>query len=272
MKSPLTYCEHRPPIDLAPWVACFWQITGTVTCTAPFLHRVLPDGCADLLFDLGAARSPGQASVELVGPMSKSQLVGLHGVIDLLGVRLRPGAIPAFVGIQAGALLDASIPISELPRPFRIDAVELAELAGATTRIARLVRECRARTDLSITPDPIVAHSLNLWTKPNHTAAPRISVLARDLGLSERAFERRFIAQVGLPPVRFRRLARFRAALRMHSRGQRDWATIAAAVGFSDQSHLVRDWREFAGVTPTEWAASQSGRAGFVQDGDIATQ
>ena len=98
---------------------------------------------------------------------------------------------------------------------------------------------------------------------------PAVSVLARDIGLSERGFERRFVAQVGLTPVRFRRLARLRAVLRLHAGGLRDWSELAAATGFSDQSHLVRDCRAFTGLTPTEWAASQEAPVGFLQDGTL---
>jgi len=48
----MVYAEYPPPGDLAVWVACFWRITGCTTHGAPFQHRVLPDGCADLMFDL----------------------------------------------------------------------------------------------------------------------------------------------------------------------------------------------------------------------------
>ncbi len=86
-----------------------------------------------------------------------------------------------------------------------------------------------------------------------------------------RAFERRFSANVGLTPVRFRRLARLRTVLRLFSEGARDWAALAAATGFSDQSHLVRDFQAFVGLSPTGWAATQAGNAGFVQDGRITS-
>jgi AraC-like DNA-binding protein len=100
---------------------------------------------------------------------------------------------------------------------------------------------------------------------------PTISILVRDLGLSERAFERRFVANVGLTPVRFRRLARLRSVLRLFSDGARDWASMAAATGFSDQSHLVRDFQAFVGLSPTRWAATQAGNAGFLQDGQVTS-
>ena len=91
------------------------------------------------------------------------------------------------------------------------------------------------------------------------------------MGDRVRAFERRFVAHVGLTPVHYRRLSRFRGVLRLYSEGVRDWAGLAAATGFSDQSHLVRDFGTFAGLTPTAWAAAQAGRAGFIQDGEITT-
>jgi len=102
-----------------------------------------------------------------------------------------------------------------------------------------------------------------------------ISILTRDLGLSERAFERRFVANVGLTPVAYRRLARLRSVLRLYGQGygqgSRGWASIAATTGFSDQAHLVRDCRAFTGLTPTEWAATQMPGAGFLQDGAVTT-
>jgi AraC-like DNA-binding protein len=74
---------------------------------------------------------------------------------------------------------------------------------------------------------------------------------------------------VGLTPVRFRRLARLRAVLRSHSEGARDWADLATVAGFSDQSHLVRDFQAFVGLSPTRWAATQAPDAGFLQDGQL---
>src|SRR6266702_994870 len=93
----LSYREYPPPADLARWIACFWHIGGAVAQSSGFSHRVLPDGCADLLF-------------------------------DLLGVRLRPGAVATFVGIAADQLLDITAPIVEAPASLRVDAAQLADL------------------------------------------------------------------------------------------------------------------------------------------------
>lgn len=268
--EPLKYVEHQPAKALAPWVACFWEISGVVSGNVPFRHRVLPDGCADLLINLERVRRSGGSAAFLVGPMTQAQVFEFQGRIHVLGVRLRPGAVGAFAGIPGGDVLDGSAPISELPKSLRLNVAQLADVATMPERTTLLTEVCRARVGSLDQPDPVVRHALREWSDAER-ASPAVSILTRDVGLSERAFERRFVSQVGLTPVRYRRLARFRSVLRLHAGGLRDWSALAATTGFSDQSHLVRDWRAFTGLTPTEWAAVQAERAGFLQDGLVTT-
>lgn len=268
MAHPLSYREYPPPADLAGWLSCFWHIDGTVGDCEGFSHRVLPDGCADLLFDLRGTFGRAAVQGEIVGPMSRGEVVELRSGVDLLGVRLRPGATAAVLGIAADQLLDLTLPISEAPVPLRVDTEQLAGVPDTTGRIELLTAACRARLAALDDFDPIVHAALARWALPAR-GFPTISILVRDLGLSERAFERRFVANVGLTPVRFRRLARLRSVLRLFSEGGRDWAAMAAATGFADQSHLVRDFQSFIGLSPTRWAATQTANAGFVQDGRI---
>jgi AraC-like DNA-binding protein len=261
MAPSLTYTERAPPRDLVAWVACYWRIVGYAPDEAPFQHRVLPDGCADLIFDL-VSGSP----VDLVGPMTVAQLVELTRVVELIGVRLRPGAVAAFSGVRADELLDAVVPIS-----LGVSVEQLLEAADFPAQLRLVTGAIRARVAALGKPDPLVRYALDRWIRAESPEFPSVSVLARDIGLSERAFERRFVANVGHTPVCYRRLARLRTVLRLHSQGARGWAATAAATGYSDQAHLIRDYRAFTGLTPTEWAATQVTRAGFLQDGAVTT-
>lgn len=267
MALQLSYSEHRPPPDLARWVACFWQIRGALDEGVSHFHRVLPDGCADLLFDLETTRCAGGSPAELVGPMSAASLYEMQGAVDLLGVRLRPGVAGLFTGIPADRVLDTSAPLTELPMALRPNVAALSE-DDSVAAVARLISACRKRVAALDSPDAAIEHAVRQWSRAEQ-GLPSVSVLVRDIGLSERGFQRRFVMQLGLTPVRFRRLARLRAVLRLHAGGLQDWAALAAATGFSDQSHLVRDCRAFTGLTPTEWAASQEAAVGFLQDGAL---
>src|SRR5689334_7132514 len=160
--SRLRYVEHRPPTDLTPWIACVWRISGAVS--EPFQHRVLPDGCADLLFDLEGARRVGGTPAHLIGPMSRAQLYEMRGAVDLIGVRLRPGVMGAFSGIPADRVLDANAPMIELPRALRVNVAQLADAPSFAARTELLTHICRTRVATLDQPDPLVRHALSQWS------------------------------------------------------------------------------------------------------------
>ncbi len=80
-----------------------------------------------------------------------------------------------------------------------------------------------------------------------------IPALAHQSGLSLRQFERRFRTQIGMRAKLFTRIARFESALERKARLQTaSWTDIALDFGFYDQMHMVHDFAEFTGKTPTE--------------------
>src|SRR5690242_3782141 len=94
MRAPaVTYEEHPPCAPLRAHVACYWTLSGDDEEG----HRVLPDGCMDLIFDMsnGAA-----ADASLVGTMTTA-LVARARRACFFGVRFRPGEAFAFVGVPA---------------------------------------------------------------------------------------------------------------------------------------------------------------------------
>lgn len=96
------------------------------------------------------------------------------------------------------------------------------------------------------------------WSRIVDTGG-RVTVgdLARELGWSRRHLTARFRRHVGVSPKRAARIARFERA-----RGMlvppvgRSLAHVAAVCGYADQAHFNREFREFAGVTPTEYVGN----------------
>lgn len=263
----LRYEELAPPAAYARWIACCWQSRG-VPHVGVAAHRVLPDGCADLILDLAAWRA-GAAAAEVVGPMSTAAVVPLTGELDVFGVRFRPGALGTFVRANVRELAGLAIPPGDLGLAVELPFERLAATPSLALRTARVLAALRPWLRDARTPDAAVAHALAQWRRPasGRGLAP-VAVLARDVGVSERTLERRFAAHVGYAPAQFRRLARFRHVLQLHARGGRDWVALAVDCGYADQPHLVRDFRAFAGLSPEAWAREQA-RVGFVQDGDV---
>lgn len=76
--SPLRYREYFPHPTLRRWVVCYWTYRGRVPRGAEEVHRVLPDACTDILFDL-ADGGPGHGS-QVVGTMTRALSVTSAGV------------------------------------------------------------------------------------------------------------------------------------------------------------------------------------------------
>ena len=77
-----------------------------------------------------------------------------------------------------------------------------------------------------------------------------IGEIAREVGWSHKHLITKFRQQVGVAPRLAARLLRLSRVWRLIDSGQ-SWARIAAESGYADQSHLVREFRQFTGTTPS---------------------
>lgn len=87
----------------------------------------------------------------------------------------------------------------------------------------------------------------------NYGASP-VSAVASHLGWSRKHLAARFHHEIGLAPKTIARLARFNRALNLaRRRQQRNWAELALECCYADQAHLIRDFKDFVGESPTAW-------------------
>ncbi|WP_222844400.1 helix-turn-helix domain-containing protein [Saccharomonospora sp. CUA-673] len=109
-------------------------------------------------------------------------------------------------------------------------------------------------------PRPEVAEAWR-WIA-RHRGTGSIAGLARHVQLSERQLSSVFTAEFGLSPKAVARLMRFEHARQRITRAVRagdalDLAGTAYACGYADHSHLVRDFRQYVGTSPTGWLAEE---------------
>ncbi len=89
---------------------------------------------------------------------------------------------------------------------------------------------------------------LELLRLNGNVAIEKIASLAC---LSLRQFERQSKERIGLSPKVYARLARFSKAYRLRENFPLlNWTSIAHQCGYFDQMHFIRDFKEFAGITP----------------------
>jgi len=83
----------------------------------------------------------------------------------------------------------------------------------------------------------------------------RVETLCRELGWSRRRLAARFRDEVGLAPKTAARLLRLERAAELAAAGV-EWVQVASACGYYDQSHLVNEFRQITGATPTQFLAA----------------
>src|SRR5713226_5102417 len=85
------YSEYPAPAQLNCWVHCIW--TRECFSKGEHTHRVLPDGCIDILFELGGALA---GTSNGGGMMMRPLLVTRTGAMRIVGIRFKPGGAAAF--------------------------------------------------------------------------------------------------------------------------------------------------------------------------------
>jgi AraC-like DNA-binding protein len=229
----MPYRELAPSAALRPWVECFWTRHDDAPSGS---HRVLPDGCADLVFDL----ADGQSTV--VGTMTKPLLLPPRASSDFLGVRFHPGRAAAFLRMPLAELTDAHVPLRAVWNNWSDDVLERGVAQLIVTLESELLRRLDPDRDRRV--DRAVAQIVQ------SAGSVRIDALARELGISRQHLARQFQHHVGVSPKTLARVMRFRKLTDHIDTTDVDWADAAIAHGYYDQSHLIADFRELAGTTP----------------------
>jgi hypothetical protein len=232
--------ERRPRRELAGSVVCLWG--GFAASEAP--RRILPDGCADLIWVPG--REPFVA-----GPDTSAKLESLPPG-PYAGIRFRPGAAAALLGLPASAIRDLRVPLPEIwPRAAARPLAERLEGGdGSLAWLAALEDAVLARAREAPAPDPGVASAVARIAAQVGGGLRSVPSAAEP---GERQLRRRFVAAVGYGPKRFARVLRLQRFLGLARRdaAPRGLAALALAAGYADQSHLSRDCAELAGATPS---------------------
>jgi AraC-like DNA-binding protein len=229
------YAEWQPPGPLRGPVACLW--TRVVPASGDQSGLVLPDGCSDLIWELGRG---GYVAGPDTGPAGGSSRPGTVFV----GARFRPAAGGQVLGLPLSELVDQRVPLAELRREL---ADALPEALSPAVAAARLL-EATGKLVADETPDRAVSAAAALLRDP----AARADDIARYVGLSERHLRRRTQAAAGYGPKTLQRVLRFQRFVRLLDASPEvpDLAAAAASAGYADQPHLTRECRALSGHTP----------------------
>ncbi len=249
----MLYQAFAPRPALAPYIECFWILEGAGGAA----ETIFPDGRMEIVVHLGEpfrrfhdnGEAERQARSFLVGQMNRYLRVQPPPSAAVFGIRFRPGGSQAVLGFPQQEAADRLVALDLIAKDLEPELLAAPNTPGRIAAAGRWLLRRAGRLD------PLAQAAVAGITKAGGLAP--IRALAANLGWSERHLERRFRAAVGMGPKMFARILRFQRALRLLEQPGGSGAARAAECGYYDQAHLIRDFQQFAGQTPSFYQEHQ---------------
>jgi AraC-like DNA-binding protein len=270
----LSYCPG-PPLD--EFIDNFWLIEGG---QAPRLEKILPCGTSELVVNLknneihihdpkqpaGYRRFSGAV---FSGTYTESFICNAVQHEAIMGVHFKAGGAFPLLNTEASELTNTHANLDDLwGRPGLQLRDRLCAAATSQQRFRIMESALRSRLHYHSNGQKQVKFALEMFGVGGNRAL--VQAVSQELGFSRRRFIQMFNSHVGLTPKVFCRILRFqRARVLAEKLKTPDWAQLAIACGYFDQSHLIRDFKEFAGSTPNVYSVQQHHKDRRLKDNHV---
>lgn len=243
------YREFVPPPELAVAAESVWIHRSA----EPGMHLVLPDPALNLAFRCrrlagGDVENP---RLTLIGPKTRPYLFHFAGGDEIAAVKVKLEWARALLRLVPADHLDREDELA--PADVGLPAWLPHRLAGLPTAevVAAVLASALAANALAGTHRAPAAPALALDLVRQATGRVSVEAVADRMRVSLRQLHRAVRGEAAFSLKAYARITRLNAAMAAADRAARPgWAGVAAESGFCDQSHLVRECRALAGLTP----------------------
>jgi AraC-like DNA-binding protein len=259
--------RHYEPADaLKPYIRHYYLfVSEENTC---YQDTVFPSGDMEVIFNLGSgiweslqhSNFQDNPAVELWGQITKPLTIRSNGAHTMLGVRFFTHGTSFLLDEEIGIFNDQVSDLSDIMGK-EISQLHQRLLETETTerRIAMLNSFFTGRLMHSAKKEQRlhkVAHILTSITKdPTDNNIGRI---ADSFGVTSRYLHKLVYQHTGLSPKSFDKIHRFKTSLKLIEKNDLPLTSIACDAGYFDQSHFIRDFKEFTGLTPSAYLSNIS--------------
>lgn len=204
------------------------------------------------------------------GPSIYSYSLSLSGNVGMAGIVFKPAALSTMFQLPMFEYTEERIDLYQI---FRKDVVDkyVTGIRNANTESDRMklledfiMQQYRLRKP---TPD-YIDYAANQIIERNGML--QVTDLLKDSHMSRRTFERKFFQKVGLSPKYLARIRRLGYIINLIAGKKKvDWPKVFYECEFYDQSHFIKDFKEFTGRTPQQYLAENTILANYVEKPSI---
>jgi AraC-like DNA-binding protein len=256
-----------PAEELKSVIECYWIIEDDDT--TPQQQKIIPDGFNEIIFHY---RSPyrinlggdweDQSLSLLAGQIRKHFFLENTGASGIIGIKVKPTALTHLFGLVMHRFTDRAVDLASVPalQPILIQE-QLRDAAGHGERIV-LLNDLFKKIVLEKKYITTAAdHAIELIFA-NHGMIP-VSTITQTVGIGERQLENLFKKYIGLSPKFFMRIIRFNYIFKLVQDNNQSWSGLAYEASYFDQSHFIRNFRDFTGENPSDYAFDEKNMANF---------
>jgi AraC-like DNA-binding protein len=228
---------------------------------APVLRQEVPSARVPLIVNFGARwkiaeSASGRPDVRdsfVAGLYERSTYVAAEGAARCVQVDFTPIGAHLFFGVPMHELSNRIVDVEDVLGRDRNLIERLEDTDSWHARFGLLDAVIGSRLDAARRPAPDIVWA---WRALVHTnGAVRVSTLAEKVGRSRRHLNCGFREHVGVGPKTAARILRFSRAVELLGRRRIPLVELAHECAYFDQAHMTREFREFAGTTPREFAS-----------------
>ncbi|GAB3690355.1 hypothetical protein GCM10027592_07580 [Spirosoma flavus] len=256
LTSDIQHQEFEPPEELRDTIKCFWYNSRDVGEQSSSFD-VTPDGYAELIFYFGSLRSTSYndglqplPSPFMMGLLNQPAVFNTQNRLEIMAVRCFPWTVFDLLGLPSGKdeMRIFEHPIAQL-QPILAESIQDGKVAKAVTQLKQYFLNAKA----GITTDTILSKAGAAMSEAAGTLP--VGQVALAAHATVRTLERKFKQSSGHTVKDVSALIRFeqvRNYLWLHP--DANLAGLAHELGYTDQSHLSREFKRYSGTTPAAFA------------------
>ncbi len=206
----------------------------------------VPDGCIDLLFDCDSIKPMAQ----VCGTTLEARSISFKQNNRYFGIRFVPGSFPDFIDTTASEVIDKQCNIVDVVK----NADTLVEQVVSAKDFSEQVLAVKNFLGKKVARKPTQLTSQIVAKICQHKGNIQVKDLEKFSGYTARTLERQFKADIGLTPKGFSRAIRCQSAIYdINHRNNIGFSDLACDLGFTDQSHFLREFKKLVSTTPLEY-------------------
>jgi AraC-like DNA-binding protein len=255
--------EFEPPEELRDTIKCFWYDSRDFG-ERQSGFEVVPDGYAEIIFHFGSGCSisyngslQSLPSPFMIGLLNQPVHFYAKNRLEIIGIRCYPWTVFDLLGLSSGkdGVRVFEHPIAELQSVLN-EWIKSGKIGEAVAHVKQYFLDVRSR----VAHDSMLFKAGAAMSKANGTLP--VSQVASAAHATVRTLERKFRQSSGYTVKDVSGLMRFeqvRNHLWMHPGAS--LAGLAHELGYTDQSHLSREFKRYSGTTPAVFARNAKKRA-----------